>query len=698
MATTAPITDTVGYRPLKPGQIRLVALTRDKPGDPLRANTLFTVGLTPTATEYGSVAESLEGTKRFLYGALSYTWGAHNTKVPLELIDGDTGTSFSIKVTINTVKAIEQKSSHWPGLTCPIWIDQICINQDSELEKSEQVAMMKDIYECAIAVYVWLGDPGLHGNLAFRAIERWWKLRQAREAKTSDISSSTTSAPENQLSELSRPHRVRTNTRSGYPMGMAGLSTDDMYSRLVEDADELFRLLAKDGPRAWEAVVDLARRPWFRRAWIRQEVTAIPDKYVLLYSGTSVMKWNWVRDFLIVARMVDARGVPEGFPSLEVFRDKPVAGIVMFDGMRQMAAPLIMLLREIRWAEASDVRDLLYSVVGCASDVSAADALLRPDYSESKEGVFLNFVIWYIKTHRNLDFLGDARPMKHYVLRWVPRWDDGIGDPGHLVLREASALMSKSARGSSLYHASGPVMDSLEVVSYPSSQPTSLGLDGVRIARIRWVPDIYPPGRQAPTRGDETIAPVRQWRHQVENRRCPLNEIPLHDVFARTIVRDVERIKAGDRYTWSRNASLDVGSVPSRSQASSLSSAVRGRSIFSTGAIDGDGDEEGLLGLGPSWMVPGDEIFMFKGGSVLYVLREYMATDSYSAPCLDCNGQESNMIHATAGDSFYCYVGECFMHGLMDGEILDMIGSDRKRETPAALAGMDDDFKKYYIY
>ncbi|KKP05658.1 hypothetical protein THAR02_02212 [Trichoderma harzianum] len=37
------------------------------------------------------------------------------------------------------------------------WIDSLCIDQENTRERSEQVAMMKEIYEHAAIVDVWLG-------------------------------------------------------------------------------------------------------------------------------------------------------------------------------------------------------------------------------------------------------------------------------------------------------------------------------------------------------------------------------------------------------------------------------------------------------------------------------------------------------------------------------------------------------------
>ena len=51
-----------------------------------------------------------------------------------------------------------------------VWIDAICINQADDVEKSQQVAMMKDVYATAAQVLIWLGDEGPTTALGFEAI------------------------------------------------------------------------------------------------------------------------------------------------------------------------------------------------------------------------------------------------------------------------------------------------------------------------------------------------------------------------------------------------------------------------------------------------------------------------------------------------------------------------------------------------
>lgn len=51
------------------------------------------------------------------------------------------------------------------------WIDAICINQGNNKEKSFQVGLMREIYEWADHVFVWLGPADKSSDAAIRCIE-----------------------------------------------------------------------------------------------------------------------------------------------------------------------------------------------------------------------------------------------------------------------------------------------------------------------------------------------------------------------------------------------------------------------------------------------------------------------------------------------------------------------------------------------
>ena len=53
----------------------------------------------------------------------------------------------------------------------PFWIDALYINQQDNTEKSGQVRMMREIYEKAIMVRVWLGPRTLENDIAMDLVD-----------------------------------------------------------------------------------------------------------------------------------------------------------------------------------------------------------------------------------------------------------------------------------------------------------------------------------------------------------------------------------------------------------------------------------------------------------------------------------------------------------------------------------------------
>ncbi|KAJ4191879.1 hypothetical protein NW767_010786 [Fusarium falciforme] len=83
------------------------------------------------------------------YEALSYTWGAPRGTEPIQC-EGRT-----ILVTPNCEQALLHLRQRFKPRT--LWIDAICINQQSTEEKNQQVSMMGDIYTSATRTILWLG-------------------------------------------------------------------------------------------------------------------------------------------------------------------------------------------------------------------------------------------------------------------------------------------------------------------------------------------------------------------------------------------------------------------------------------------------------------------------------------------------------------------------------------------------------------
>ena len=87
-----------------------------------------------------------------LYEALSYTWGAASEGRSI-VLNG----SCTLPITDNLFRALRRL--RWPLKWRLLWVDAICINEEDVRERSAQIAIMREIYQRAKAVIVWLGEP-----------------------------------------------------------------------------------------------------------------------------------------------------------------------------------------------------------------------------------------------------------------------------------------------------------------------------------------------------------------------------------------------------------------------------------------------------------------------------------------------------------------------------------------------------------
>lgn len=128
------------YTALEDGQIRLLRVERWIPFMGVRATLLH---------------EELKA--KPIYEAISYTWGKSKEEKEL-LINGH-----SFLTPGATYDTLYGRSSLWRQRL--LWIDAICINQRDWVEKEKQVLLMTKIYKNASIVVVWLAHPSKFGML-----------------------------------------------------------------------------------------------------------------------------------------------------------------------------------------------------------------------------------------------------------------------------------------------------------------------------------------------------------------------------------------------------------------------------------------------------------------------------------------------------------------------------------------------------
>ncbi|CVK91807.1 related to heterokaryon incompatibility protein het-6 [Fusarium mangiferae] len=132
----------IDYSSLAPTtEIRILTLERGRGDDPILCT------LRPVARDGAE------------YHALSYEWEDESKNDPFITID-----DHHVQIRMNLYDALNNirkpTEDQW------LWVDAICINQSDVQEKSQQVAMMGEIFTNAVGVISWLGPARDDSNLA----------------------------------------------------------------------------------------------------------------------------------------------------------------------------------------------------------------------------------------------------------------------------------------------------------------------------------------------------------------------------------------------------------------------------------------------------------------------------------------------------------------------------------------------------
>jgi hypothetical protein len=104
------------------------------------------------------------------YIALSYVWGAESTTFVIVVNDGSFEIRQNLFSFLQRAKQTQRIASRY------FWIDQLCINQNDVVERASQVAIMGQIYECAVETISWLTTSDESYSKLNRRPYRFWTL------------------------------------------------------------------------------------------------------------------------------------------------------------------------------------------------------------------------------------------------------------------------------------------------------------------------------------------------------------------------------------------------------------------------------------------------------------------------------------------------------------------------------------------
>lgn len=256
-------------------------------------------------------------------------------------------------------------------------VDAIRINQEDTAEKNQQVALMRQIYSAAELVLIWLGEESHNSCAAFKLIQQI--LRAERLDQALGISSRN-------LWNLNEDHW-------GLPY-----TTDPI----------------------WYDLFALIQRPWFRRAWVIQEL-AVSDNATII-CGFDELSWI---DFGATFAYLAACGLMMTFApvALSNFGILDHARGLVKHSAEQEALHVLMRHRQTL---ASDPRDKIFAFAGLVTAKLTGVSIVRSDYDIPVADLYTRFAVETLRSRGSLKILSVPHVQESSSIgdlpSWVPDW------------------------------------------------------------------------------------------------------------------------------------------------------------------------------------------------------------------------------------------------------------------------------------
>ncbi|KAI0897386.1 heterokaryon incompatibility protein-domain-containing protein [Annulohypoxylon nitens] len=633
------------YKKLKEGEFRVVIL---KPG-----NQDVTIEL---------LIETLESqnNKDKAYDALSWQWGSNksNTSGNTIFIKDQNDEPHLMLVRPNLLWALKRLRQ----LTQPrrLWVDFICINQTDPEERAEQVTKMTEIYSMAKSVHVWLGKPGyaVHSGaqddftdaeleIAVQHIDTLYNLDDANHISSVDI-------------------------------GMRNKAD-------LHNLEPLFKLL---------------KRGWFSRRWVVQEVGVA--RKVTVHCGDKQFSWEQLTHAVALLERVgrdgsidrlfklrpDTRHVSEyvgNISALPAYRlIQNVSGLYrqLSETRRIQQYTLEQLVCFLVISECPEPRDIIYSMLGIASDVRPVYEAHNPPDGDSQdaqtnsdpynfrvryegEGVlqlYMRFLQYTIEKSRSLDIL--CRP-------WAPKMESKL--PTRILNIERKPFL-ETAQKKMIRYNPDPFVGPAVRTKFYSASGDSINKDDwfeidfeselirVQVFELAKPLEILETAvhgsipsswfRCAKWDNPKDRPPQQFWRTLVADRTSAgLDPEPGYPSIIQASVRE-----KGVKYGINTNEILHEKDNSAYYEVFRRVQAVvwnrrliRAKLTKNDNTTDND-NEEKPLGLVPAETLPGDLIYIVDGCSVPLVLRTKEITPNRTQ---------------------YQLVGECYIDNMMDGRAME---------------------------
>lgn len=466
-----------------------------------------------------------------------------------------------------------------------LWIDAICIDQSNLQEKSHQILKMGNIFKNADRVIVWLGPTSENSTKALEVLSHLGKQVEA------DLVT------------------MRVQKHPDCEVGYEDWYKNDFV--LPYDVS------------TWQAFRGVFSKPWFTRVWIRQEIGLADQTRALVQCGDTSIRWEHFGN-----AVVKINAGAQNRPKIDLEQFDRALHLVWGIVMQNLDTLLIEMLDTARRSSCFDPRDRLFAVLDISYDSSSFG--IQPNYKKSVFEIFKDFFITHCQVSNSVALLQycDARGLRTHQPSWVPLWDEALPYRDSLDGQQPSSAIG----------------------TFEFLEDGTLGVNGIFCGIINDCTSL------APYLALEDVAPlIRLWIKDELNLNQIVEEYGiLCDIFLDRLVRDMYLKETG--FISLAEGAAVIKQILQCSTQSDLLEILRlpgalglldpmsilltGRRMFRT--------EAGHVGLGPSFIQPGDSIYAILGCPRLMVLRGNVLKGTYRIVG-HCNLQDFMDLQALLG-------------------------------------------------
>lgn len=333
------------------------------------------------------------------FEALSYTWGPPSEARYIHIGNATKAIGDNLFQALGNLRTKSAPRR--------LWADALCINQDDEVEKTQQVASMGEIYQAAIRTVIWLGEesPLREFDFATRFFEWVVPIFGTRYPNARDP----------------RGTYLKPPSKDSY------VDVDEV----IEAFNDECSTIAID-TLTLPTIQAFYDRSWFGRRWILQEVHN--GREMIIYCGRQTMPWKLFQD---------AMGLPL---NVRVGHWKPQTIASLHGRLDVSLVDVLQTLETYHAFECADDRDLLSTLLNFRAYRLLTNhyRLFKVDYTKSVEQNFIAFAKELVDQGRVLSLLVHAtkRRRKDQIVQtatpqtlpsWVPDWRTSPIAPAHAL-------------------------------------------------------------------------------------------------------------------------------------------------------------------------------------------------------------------------------------------------------------------------